>query len=407
MKPADLGAGLRGYVRIRVTGPAPERFVNLAVSQGHRLWNTRRGPRTIEADVSIHSFRRLRQAARRTRSKVKILERHGFPFLLQRLSRRPLLMAGAIVSLCALYALTSMVWVVQIEGADALDPALIREVAAGVGLRPGVFKATIEPRQVERSMLLAVHGLSWVAVELHGVVALIRVVEKRPLERPELPTPPVDIVAAKDGVITSLVVLAGEAVVKEGDTVRAGDLLIRGVAPAAPPSQAAEGEVPTPAPGGVPVVASGIVKARVWYQAYAEARLHTLTHVPTGKSWRRIALVIQGREVPVWGWWEAPRGLYQRREERARSEWLEGLGFPVEVVTTITTEVQDVRTDLSPEAAEAAARQAASEALDRMLPKGCHPSPYHFEVTTKSGILIGVLATTEVVEDIAQVLQKH
>jgi len=92
-----------------------------------------------------------------------------------------------------------------------------------------------------------VNSLSWVAVEVHGVVALVKVVEKDPLAMPDFPTPPADIVAAKDGFIVSLIALRGTPAVQEGATVKKGDLLIRGVqavgAPPPPPEVTSDSSV--------------------------------------------------------------------------------------------------------------------------------------------------------------------
>lgn len=407
MNLGDLGAYFTGYVRIRVTGPAVERFVNLAASRGHRVWRTRRRPRSLEANVSLPSFRRLRPIARRTRSRVRILERRGLPFALGRARRRPLMVGGALLSLAVLYVLSSLVWFVDIEGAEEFDPDLLREVVASLGLRPGVFKNSVDAREVERGLILAVNGLSWAAVEIHGTVAVVRVAEKDPLEMPNIPLPPADIVAAKDGVIVTLIVLAGQAVVKEGDTVKAGDLLIRGSQPiAAPTAPARPGEKPPPPPEKE-VVASGLVRARVWHQTYAEVPLHSLSHQPTGRTWRRVHAVVAGHLVPLYGWWAAPVGLYERYSSRLDIPFWRNVGVPIEFVTTVFTEVRDVQTDLTPEEAEALARDAAFALLAKQFPRGLDPSACHFEVTTKNDILIGVLATTEAVEDIAQVKERR
>jgi similar to stage IV sporulation protein len=396
----DLWAYLGGFVRIRVSGPAAERFVNLVAARGESLWRMRRTARTIEADVSLRTFRRLRPVARRTRSGVRIIGRRGLPFLLRGAGRRPLLVAGAVVSAAALFLLSSVVWVVRIEGAEQFDPGLLREVVGSLGVRPGVLKSAVDPRQVERALILSVNGISWAAVEMQGVVVSVRIVEKDPLERPDVMVPPAHVLAAKDGVIQTLIVLAGQSVVKEGDTVRKGQLLVWG-------SQPTE----------TPAVARAIVKARVWYQAYAEVRLHTLTHEPTGRLWRTVTVRLSrggsavsptgeadatALSVCVFGWWNRPSGLYERQTKTVRLPLGKTGGPSAEIVTALRREVRDVRRDLSPEEAGLLARDIAAEALGRLVPQGSPPLGYHFEVVLRNDILIGVLASAEVIEDIAQ-----
>lgn len=386
----DLWHYLQGYARIRVTGPSVERFLNLATTQGLPLWATRRRGRVLEANLSLADFRRLRPIARRTGARVRVIGRRGFPFLVGRARRRPLLVAGAVLSLVALYLASATVWFVRVEGAEGLDAGLIREVASSYGLVPGAFKSSFDRAEVERGLMLGVHGISWAAVEVHGSMAVIKIVERDPLEMPDFPTPPTDLVAARDGVLGSLIVLAGTPVVREGDTVTAGDLLVVGHQP-----------------GTGDVVAQAIAKARVWYSAYAEVRLHTLTHEPTGLVWKRHDLQLGSARIPLWGWWTRPEGLYERSVERLGLPWRGSGGWQAELVTTTYTQVRDVRQDLTPAEAESLAREAALTALAGQLPEGVVPAEYSFEVTVRNDILIGVLATAETLENIAQPKPRH
>ena len=232
--------------------------------------------------------------------------------------------------------------------------------------------------------------------------------EKEPLAKPVSPAPPADVVAAKGGVIVALIVLAGEPLLKEGDTVKAGDVVVIGRSRGVPAPPAGTGQAPSP-PATADVVARAIVRARVWYQAYAEVHLHVLSHVPTGRTWRRMDLAVGGRtRVPLWGWWTAPRlGSVERSVERRELPWWRNGDSPVELVITTFVEVTDVWRDLTPAEAETMARHAAFTSLGNILPDGVEPIDFDFEVTQKDDILIGVLATAETLEDIALIKERR
>jgi similar to stage IV sporulation protein len=400
MRLDDLWAYVLGYVRIRVTGPSLERFMNMASARGHRLWGTSRKARSLECNVTVRSFRRLRKIRARTRSRIRILERHGLPFIFYGLGRRPLLVGGALFSMALLYLLSATIWFVRVEGTERFDAGLIEEIAAAMGVRPGTLKSSIDCDEVARGMVLAVNGLSWAVVELRGVVAVVRVIEKDPLEMPEVFTAPADIVAAKDGVIISLIVLAGRAMVKEGDTVHKGDTLIEGLQPAGPPPVVLPGEREQPPPMAW-VVAQGLVKARVWYQAYSEVHLHTIVHRPTGRRWQHVRLELAGRSIPVIGWWNPPACLYERHTTVTTVPFWRLDERGIRILTTVYTEVVSEVRDLSPQIAEEQAKETALDMLQKRLPEGSRPVAFHFEVAVKNDIVIGVLASAEVIEDIA------
>ena len=70
----------KGYVRIRLKGYSPERFLNLS----------------YEMSMSISDFRRLRPMLRKTHSRMELLERHGLPFFLFRYRKRKMFFAGIL-----------------------------------------------------------------------------------------------------------------------------------------------------------------------------------------------------------------------------------------------------------------------------------------------------------------------
>ena len=73
---------LRGYVKIRVWGFAPQRFINLCSNKGILLWNIEKQDDVYIMCVSLESFYRLRSIARKTKVRVVISERYGLPFFL-------------------------------------------------------------------------------------------------------------------------------------------------------------------------------------------------------------------------------------------------------------------------------------------------------------------------------------
>ena len=79
---------IKGYVIILVEGRYIEKFINICARRKILLWDLkRRGQLETEMKTGIKGFKRIRPAARRSGSKVRILKKHGFPFLLHRVGR--------------------------------------------------------------------------------------------------------------------------------------------------------------------------------------------------------------------------------------------------------------------------------------------------------------------------------
>ncbi|MDD4570726.1 MAG: sporulation protein YqfD, partial [Tepidanaerobacteraceae bacterium] len=73
---------LSGYVIIKITGEYGERLLNQAALKSLFLWDVKR-PNSdhLTAKISVKDFFKLARLARKTRSRIYVLERVGLFFL--------------------------------------------------------------------------------------------------------------------------------------------------------------------------------------------------------------------------------------------------------------------------------------------------------------------------------------
>ena len=78
-----------GYVKIKVEGLFLERFINICVSKKILLMDIKREKSTIMyANVGIADYKKLKQVARKTKSKIKIQRKKGLPFTIKKYRKR-------------------------------------------------------------------------------------------------------------------------------------------------------------------------------------------------------------------------------------------------------------------------------------------------------------------------------
>ncbi|MGE5509182.1 MAG: sporulation protein YqfD [Chitinophagales bacterium] len=368
-----LWSFLAGYVIIRVKGPALERFVNLAASRGIGLHNiVRLGPDALLAETSVAGFKALRPLARRLGCAMHIRRRGGVPFFLSALGHRKALAAGVALFLLALYGLSSFVWFIQVVGVGAARSAEIQAYLRGEGLRAGVRAASLDRDRLARSLLRRYPDLTWADVTVRGTLVRVEVVPKT-LVRPE-DSAPRHVVAARDGLITACVPLKGEPVVKPGDTVARGQVLISGVVVSEP------GPILPAGTTGVQPVrpwhfdyvrAEGSVRARVWYEGVGRVPLSGTVDLPTGR--RRV---VTGWQVGRWRIWFGPRSApfvrYRTSEESLPLSFRAagGLRVPVEVLKITFVELNQVQYHRGAALAERLARQEAVARVRRQSARG-------------------------------------
>ncbi|OPZ73311.1 MAG: putative stage IV sporulation protein YqfD [Firmicutes bacterium ADurb.Bin456] len=397
---------LLGYVTISVAGPAPEKFINMATSRGISLWEVNRsGDGSICLKVRISAIKPMRHIARRTRCRFRILRREGLPFYIARLRRRKTLALGAVFCVCVLYLLTSLVWFIEVKGNEQLSSEELLKVAAEAGLTRGVAKWQVETDAVEAKIMERLPLVAWTGVYLKGTRVIIEVSERTvPVKEDNRPA---HIVAGKAGLIKEILVISGHPVVREGDTVAPGQVLISGEIPALE-EQSGPGEVQKP--GQKPklkrpasyVHARGIVRARVWYEGYGEVPLLEEGRRPTGRSETRISIKFEGKEIILSGSKNIPFKIY-RTDTLVKSPppW-RNLTIPVELVTVKYFELLDYREERNRGEARSLAEEKALQEALASLPQNARLETQLVEEvhTGRPENLMRVRAMLEVVEDI-------
>ncbi|MBO8136714.1 MAG: sporulation protein YqfD [Desulfotomaculum sp.] len=363
---------LFGHVSLIVQGKTLEKFINMASSRGIYLWDiTKVGKDKMLVRVRISGIKPLRHIARSTGSRFKINSREGMPFLIERMKKRKVMVVGAVVFLAVLYMLSSFIWFIDISGNNKLTREEVLRAARQAGLAPGVLKWNVNKTAVEQNIKDKLPIVSWAGVYIKGTKARIEIVEKKMPEKKAAENQPAHIVAKKAGLIKDVLVLSGQAAVKEGDTVSAGQVLISGeIIPGEKPESELQTGEEAPSPITMPryVHAKGIVRARVWYEGYGEARLVEEGKRLSGRQVERVCMKIAGKEIILKGPKEVPFKEYERREKVKTLPVWRNIKVPVELYNVQFLELEDYREERSLKEARKQAEKKAVSAIKEKMP---------------------------------------
>lgn len=137
-----------------------------------------------------------------------------------------------LISVLIVFISSLLVWDVRIEGNEAVTDTAIVCGLSDCGFSVGKFWHRIDNSIVEAEFLSRFPEVSWININRRGGVAYVSVIENNAEEEKETGEEYkyLNIVADCDCVIEEITVKSGQAMVKPGDTVKRGDLLISGVA---------------------------------------------------------------------------------------------------------------------------------------------------------------------------------
>ena len=352
---------LRGMVTLTVTGPFPERLINLCAQEEIDFWAvTWLDMNTLRLTTRRRTLALLRELAERVGCQVQVEGSRGLPDFLLRFRKRYAFLVGLTLSLCAVAVLSRFVLTIEVTGNERVPTAVILTQLRQLGVKPGVYGPSIDRQQVAQEALLELEELSWMGINLHGTRLEVIVRESIPAPERVDKKGYYDIVAEADGIITQVEAELGDAVVKEGDTVLAGETLISGTVTMEPPQYS---DLPN---RYYQTHARGRVWARTWRTLTAAIPVQAEVKEYTGEKRTGWTLEWMGRRWILWGGGGGEIG-WEQTENTWRAVLPGGVALPLslERETRRAYTTRSLEVDL--EAAQSLLEEQLRERLEKLI----------------------------------------
>lgn len=274
-----------GYVKIKVEGLFLERFINICVSKKILLMDIKREKSTIMyANVGIADYKKLKQVARKTKSKIKIQRKKGLPFTIKKYRKRKIFGILFVVIIALLIVSSNYIWNIEISGNVKITNQEILQSLEESGIKVGLSKNDIDINAVISKIRLDREDIAWIGITVKGTNAIVKI--KEAAKAPEVidENKFCNIVANKTGMITKINVQNGTANVKVGDIVEEGDILVNGYL---------EGKYT----GTRYVHGAATVEAKIWYTKKEKAMLKQQIPVQTGNEEKKYSIKFKKNQI--------------------------------------------------------------------------------------------------------------
>ena len=160
---------------------------------------------------------------------IKRVRAVGLPQLLNRYKHRAGLLVGMIFATVLILISDNYVWDIRISGNERVTYSQLTDVLSNCGLRVGSRLSELDVDEIETYVTLRDKRVSWIAINIVGTHANVQIRETGYESSENIPVKPSNLIAARDGQIEYLELFGGNPIVRVGDTVRKGDLLVSGV----------------------------------------------------------------------------------------------------------------------------------------------------------------------------------
>ncbi len=216
-----------GFLKVEFYGVYPEKVLNLCSKNGIYIWSARYKKQKIHCKITVRDFLYLRKILRKSGIRVHILEKRGFPFFIKKYNKRFGIFAGLIIFLSFLQIMSGYIWVIDVAGNEKVAAEEILADCRNLGITEGVRKSKISPKADAQELLLKNDKLAWGSLNIEGCCLTVNVTEIT--EKKGDTAKATNLIATEDGVIKRIDVKSGNCVVKVGDVVKKGDVLVSGI----------------------------------------------------------------------------------------------------------------------------------------------------------------------------------
>ncbi len=216
---------LCGSVEFEVIGGRVEQFLNDCIENSVPITGVSATEFGLKARVPLRCYLKLHKVARKRRCRLKTTNKYGLYFWLWPFRKRYGIIVGSVLLVLAIVSFPRMVWTVQFHDFTQDEVQVLRGMLYELDIVEGSIPSKQQLESAQQNIFI--HSEEYGAIQLNFVNGKL-VVEKLNAVLPPVMenTEPAAIVALCDGIIQRVEVEGGFIEKKEGDFVKAGDVII-------------------------------------------------------------------------------------------------------------------------------------------------------------------------------------
>lgn len=222
---------VKGYLIIRLHGDYVERFFNMCRMHDILLWNIRKEERDFCCSIAARDYFETIPLLKKTGTRVTVIHKKGIPFYVPFMKKRVLFFISLIMCLGMLYAATNYIWAIEFVGNMQISNEELKDFLEAENIYYGMKKEALDCEETEKSLRACFPNITWTSIYYEGTKLYVEVKENEKKEPIIEEVRGTNLIATESGTITSIITRNGVPMVKIGDIVEAGQVLVEGNVP--------------------------------------------------------------------------------------------------------------------------------------------------------------------------------
>lgn len=177
----------------------------------------------------LSAFRKLKKEAHARGFEFEVKKMQGIPSILERYKHRYGILLGVTMACALVFLSQQFVWDIDVVGNEKITSSEVREILNRYDFSVGSYIPSVNTDKIENKLLIDSENISWISINIIGTVAEVQIRERASEEKETVSQRPANLVAEKSGIVQEVRIYKGNVIVKSGDFVEKGDLLVSGL----------------------------------------------------------------------------------------------------------------------------------------------------------------------------------
>ena len=218
-----------GKIVVEVCMLKPERLLNILWNKNINVINVKKiDIVTLRITIEYDNYNDVVEVVKSLKGKIEVVGSKGILFFIGNLKGKLALTLGSFLFIAVLFYLSTFVWSIEINTKENLSPFEVRQQLYSLGIKPGIKKDSIDYKELEKKIENINSEVLWIRARVEGSTLKINIEEK--VNPPEIIQKEFgNLVSKMDGEVTRVYTFSGTALVKPGDYVKNGDIVIQGI----------------------------------------------------------------------------------------------------------------------------------------------------------------------------------
>lgn len=220
---------IKGYLTLTFCGIDKIRFINLCKNNHLNIWDIDNLEDSIKFNCSINAFFSMKKIRRKCCGKLKIIHKNGLPFYIKRYKKHLFFATGIIIFFILVKIMSLYIWNISFVGNYSYTDMELMEFLKKNHIENGIAKKNVDCEKIEYLLRTTYNDITWVSVEIKGTRIIVHMKENFDTYIANVEDKPYNIISDSTGTIEKIITRSGTPLVKIGDTVETGQMLVSGI----------------------------------------------------------------------------------------------------------------------------------------------------------------------------------